>query len=1049
MTPDPRLVAFCSTALPELFHGVVHQHQIWDDDPCDVEAIHREARAAFDRLLVHVRGPGSARSRQILVLLGESGCGKTHLIHAFRNRLHMGGLGYLVYVQMTSSVENYERYLLSNTIDSLDRRYADRASRSSGLMRLSHALAEAALDTDTLKTLRSENLDRDALRALVEQGADGLLDQDRFASLDLDLARALLYLQRDSARTKSRVLKWLRCENLSSADRTELGDLVPRTSDDALPMIQRLAHCMWVTQQSALVVALDQFENLYDPQTAKPRFQRVARSACVLTETIPSAMVLICCLKDYYSELRQHLTKPDLDRIERDLPIDLESRRSAEEIEQLVGKRLEYLYSTAGASFDRRDPIFPFERPQLRSLARMRTRDVLDRCRAYREGCVAAGHLVPFPAAEVESAILDVDSEITELAQQWNDHRSSAVLSIPDGDAELQGILQRALENATAELEDATLQVSEIPEGLLVVGKSDGIAREPLFVALCNQAPQGGRLSRRLALLQKSAGGRRMFLMRSTEFPSNPKTRIAQDLAKLVLAQGACRVVVSDSEWRTMLAMESFRELHERSPQFSAWLTKERPLSQIPALREMLALEVPLRSGSMAASPASDSKSAPVIQENPSACPLQPEPRAPDLDSEQIHLGSTGGLAATPVAIALRALTSHAAFLGGSGSGKTTLAMRVVEDLLLRGISAILVDRKGDLCEYASPSAWNQAQTKSRDPLRLKRLRDVIDVVLYTPGHSAGRPLSIGVAPDGMAELKASERDQLSGYAASAIGEMLSYKATGKSAARIVILRKAIELAASHRRDSVTLPDLVELIDSQDPALVKEVGKLDPKLFRGLVQDLETLRLSSGSLLAADAEHLEIGELLGRGSQKNGRTRLSILSTKFLGDRASVLFWVARFLGELNRWASRNPAPTLQAVVFFDEADLYLPASGKPATKEPMENLLKRSRSAGLGILLATQSPGDLDYRCRDTIRSWFVGRVKEPTALQKMKPMLSQARVDPTQKIASQAPGQFHWLCEGDVTAFEATRNLIPAQQRSEEEILALASPRSSRGPE
>ena len=68
--------------------------------------------------------------------------------------------------------------------------------------------------------------------------------------------------------------------------------------------------------------------------------------------------------------------------------------------------------------------------------------------------------------------------------------------------------------------------------------------------------------------------------------------------------------------------------------------------------------------------------------------------------------------------------------------------------------------------------------------------------------------------------------------------------------------------------------------------------------------------------------------------------------------------------------------------MLFDEADLYLPAQRQPPTKGPMEDLLKRARATGVGLLLATQSPGDFDYKCRDNIRAWFVGRVKEETAL-------------------------------------------------------------------
>jgi DNA helicase HerA-like ATPase len=135
----------------------------------------------------------------------------------------------------------------------------------------------------------------------------------------------------------------------------------------------------------------------------------------------------------------------------------------------------------------------------------------------------------------------------------------------------------------------------------------------------------------------------------------------------------------------------------------------------------------------------------------------------------------------------------------------------------------------------------------------------------------------------------------------------------------------------------------------------------------------------------------------------------------------------------VDRGQAKNPADSLQAVFLFDEADLYLPATGAtPATKGPMESLLKRARSAGLGMFLATQSPGDLDYRCRDQVLTWLIGRVKEPVAIAKLKPMLD--------KLAGQKAGEFYLVREADVTPVAADRNLIPTEQVTEDRILMLA---------
>jgi DNA helicase HerA-like ATPase len=155
--------------------------------------------------------------------------------------------------------------------------------------------------------------------------------------------------------------------------------------------------------------------------------------------------------------------------------------------------------------------------------------------------------------------------------------------------------------------------------------------------------------------------------------------------------------------------------------------------------------------------------------------------------------------------------------------------------------------------------------------------------------------------------------------------------------------------------------------------------------------------------------------------------------------------WVSQFLMTLSRWTSQHPSDKLQLAVLFDEADMYLPAQRQPATKPLMEDLLKRARSAGVSVMLATQSPGDLDYKCRDNIKTWFVGRVKEKTALDKLKPMLSECQVDISSKLPVQQTGEFHMLQDGNVSPFRADQSLLKTRQLSEQETLKLAKACSS----
>jgi hypothetical protein len=132
-----------------------------------------------------------------------------------------------------------------------------------------------------------------------------------------------------------------------------------------------------------------------------------------------------------------------------------------------------------------------------------------------------------------------------------------------------------------------------------------------------------------------------------------------------------------------------------------------------------------------------------------------------------------------------------------------------------------------------------------------------------------------------------------------------------------------------------------------------------------------------------------------------------LISTRFLGDAAGVDFWVSQLLAAVSRWCVKSPQPRLQALLLFDEADVYLPAGTKqPATKGPMEDLLKRARSAGVGVFLATQSPGDFDYKCKENMRTWLIGPVKEPRAIEKLKPMLLAANIGADDRSGPNAAG-------------------------------------------
>ena len=1049
MRTDQRLAAFCSKNALDIFHPVTHQNQIWQPDPYDIETIHETARFTYGRLLNRIDDGVPSDSGRILLLLGQSGAGKTHLMRVFRNQTHGQNQGFFSYMQMTAAVANYARYVLRNTIDSFDKPYYESFSPITGLMKLSNALAEdtQVITPNELKLLREDNLNQDELVELIYPIADRIVALERFVGIDLDLIRTLLYLQPGQPEINAKVFKLLRCEHLTDFDSNKLGGMTSRDQeDDPLRMLRSLANLIRAVMDGAFVICLDQLEDIHSMEEAGQRFRQAMQTIVTLAE-IPNVIVVVSCLEEFYYLLKKHLPKPHFDRLELDPePIKLEAERTSDDIEQIISRRLQYLYDLTDTAIEGEyNPLYPFPKGTVDKLSGLPTRRILDWCRKKREDSIATGKE---PITDEE----DIDNgdtiEDTKLSQHWN-HLLTNISSPPDDDQSLLQLLGDSIERCAQEMGNSYRFIVRTKRNFLTteIRLGQDTVKESLLLGLCQKTPQGGALARQIRALKTAAVNQTPVILRTTEFPNNPRTKIAQQIGQFI-SEGGRRAEISNTDWRTMAAIQSFQQTYSGRVDYQQWLQEEQPLSRLKSLQNILNL-----SQLKAEEPDSTSNTEPSTagqvsdQEIPQATSQTTEPPqglAPTLPAtgSAIPLGSSRTAIPAPIDINPESLVRHGAFLGGSGSGKTTLALALIEQLLLQGIPAILLDRKGDLCSYADPSAWEKPCNDPRIDAFRQLLRDNIEVAVYTPGTigGQGRPLSIAITPTGLGQMPSGERQQIANYCAMALGGILNYKQSGQDKTRTAILGQAIAVLSELQTDNpLSINRLIDFIAEMDPLLINAIGVLDPKHCKKLAEDLQTLSLMAGHLFNAQHEQLSIEQFLG--SNQPQQTQLSIINLGSLGDNANILFWVSQFLLDLNRYAQKHPSGSLQAVVLFDEADLYLPAQGKPSTKEPMENLLKRARSAGIGILLATQSPGDLDYKCRDQISSWFVGKVKENTALSKLKPMLSEAKIDVTSKLANQKVGEFFAIRAGDVVSLKANMSLVRAEQVSLDEILALAA--------
>jgi Cdc6-like AAA superfamily ATPase len=1052
---DPRAVAFCRSDGPEVFSSIAHGSHFHERDPFDVESIHADARNVFHQQVERATTPEQAHHGHghTLLILGDSGAGKTHLLRALRAQVHARRLGYVGYLQLNPDVDDPARHILRSLIDSLEQPYDAPALAESCLMYLSDGLVEGrdAISPDDLERLRTADLGDDQLEELVGRLVDRVVCSDGLARLENDLVQALLLLQRRDPALQRRIVRFLRGEALNQYDRKRLGGLAPRDRpEDPLRTIKDLATIMHELQLAALVLVVDQLEDAVTDGQNVARLQRALDTLRAIADAIPSSVVVVSCLQDVYDATKIKLSRALIDRLSR-TEVRLTTARRPDEIEQVLIRRLEYLYGFFDVAWREDDPLYPFTPAQIQAVSRLRTRDCLGKFREYHGACIAARSIVPVADSGTHTDPRPSGPPpppAPDLDRLWSEAQATA--APPPEDDQILAAVADALRGAAIE-RGVELDVRHAALGVLPHLIIEGKALPRRIVAICNNPPQRGSFGAQLANLRvvASKAPAVAIALRSGDFKFQPKTKMAQYVGTH-LAAGGLAVPLSEAHLRIAVAAQ---QLSAGNPAgLLAWRRDRRPLGELAFVRQILELDrdhvadAAAPATEPAAGPASTD---PVPPPHPPSEPATagPPPRAKHdsgpiaVPTTAVRLGVVDSLRAEPILLPLDDLKTHMAFLGSTGSGKTTAALSVVEQLLERDVSIVLVDRKGDLARYASEAWWTDAAAPEAERTRKLALRKRVDVALFTPGNSHGRPLRLPLVPS-LAEVKSQEREQLARYAAEGLGAMMSYGKSAAHRAKTSILQCAIQLHGD--QPDITLDLLRETINRPDPELLNAVGSLQ-RHFASLSEDLQTLRIQRGSLLSGDGEPLDLAALLP--PPGTGRAKLSIINTSALTEVPLLQFWISRLLIELGRLGRKRPSPTLQAAAFFDEADMYVPATSAPPTKDPMFDLLRRSRSTGIGVLLATQNPADFDYKARDNIQTWLLGKITQDRATEKMRNLIgSYPDVGP--RLASQRTGSFFLLTGTTKRELKADRSLMETVQLPESEVLDLARHTRRAGP-
>lgn len=586
---DLRLRAFLSPT--RIFASVEQVAAVFEADPFDVERIHEQARTSFEQLVDRATTPSRHANRgRMLLLLGDSGAGKTHLLRSFRRHVQEYGRGFVVYAQLHSSSDDYARYLLQHVVDSLARPYAGPSGERTGLHELASGLPR--LVGGVLQARVNRLVDDDwgtdqSLSEYIDHLVDDLLDQAELASFDPDLLRVLLYALHPSQRTISRIYKYLRCENMNAHDRRTIGDVVPRTDKgDPEWMIRQLARLAFITQHAAMVLMVDQVELAGFEESSILAFRRAVDVLNGIVSEVPSAVAVVACLSDLYYRARGQLNKSTVDRLENDPPLEkLDLNRSYQEITALVGRRLSWLFAEAGAVYRPETPVYPIPEDKLSRFSGHRTREVLEWCHRFQQQCAAAGRIVELedaPASAGEQPVMATGDELDLIATAWNDAAHAANIDIPDSD---EAILAAVGAAARACADETGLALSAAPprDEILRLTLSGPAATAEFAIAVTNRGYQRGAFGKDIEELRSAAGTAVPVAVRTIEFPRGEACENA--IARLLKAGGR-RVYVDASTLRVLVALQRFQPPFSAA-RVAAWRRRDRPISTLPPVAHL------------------------------------------------------------------------------------------------------------------------------------------------------------------------------------------------------------------------------------------------------------------------------------------------------------------------------------------------------------------------------------------------------------------------------------------------------------------------------
>ncbi len=341
----------------------------------------------------------------------------------------------------------------------------------------------------------------------------------------------------------------------------------------------------------------------------------------------------------------------------------------------------------------------------------------------------------------------------------------------------------------------------------------------------------------------------------------------------------------------------------------------------------------------------------------------------------------------------LENLKKHFIALGASGSGKTVLTKVLVEECGKLEIPSIVVDIQGDLSALALKGDKNKLLEKGFTEKQIKEFHNKTEVKIFTPASSKGIPICINPLDIETSNLSEEEKIPLLHDTAHALTRLLGYNMTNqkgkKTQAILYTLLKNLDEKNQKMENFEELIDYLNEIPSDINQEIQQYGA-DEKDLEELIRNIKFLNLGEKKLLFQFGVPLDISFLLGK-KNKNKKTSISIINLNTLPSQEEKEFFLTTLTSKIYQWMLKNPSNNLQFSYIIDEIAPFIPSGNKkPLPKSILKKVFKQARKYGVGCIIATQNPGDIDYQAFSQFGSWAIGRLSVRQDIKKIEQALS-----------------------------------------------------------